>query len=807
MTVADKYTRLSRLYAVASGINEAIVRIPEERRLYDEACRIAVEQGGLMMAWAALLDAATGVLQPVASAGKNEGYVQAIRVTISGEEPQGQGPAGEAFRTGCPAVCNDIAAEPSRFASRTEALERGYRSCAAFPLKQSGAPCGVFVVYSGEVRYFNDEELRLLAGLADNFSFAIESRLKEEERARVEAQLRASESRLRALIDNEPECVKTVSAAGRLIEINPAGLRMVRATSAAELVGARVEDFVHPQDRASYLRLHQDVLSGVAGRLEFRGLCVDGTVVWMDTHAVPLAAPGGGDTCALYVTRDVTVQKESREKLLHSQALLAMASRLGRIGAWAVEADRGAVTWSDELGAICETPPGFSPCSLAEATGFIAPEHREPVSRVLGACLAQGTPFDVELEILTAAGRRVWVRSIGEAVRDAGGRVLRVQGALQDVSERKLAESEIRQLAQRLVTTVESVTDAFITVDRAWRFTYVNREAERLMKRPRQELLGQRMWDTHPEARNTPFEAAYAKAMHENQSVEVEAYFAPLGAWLEVRVYPSHQGLTIYFRDVSERRRVQEEILRLNGELEQRVRRRTAQLELANGELEAFSYSVAHDLRAPLAAIGGFAHVLEQEIAGTRSDKARHYLARIREGVRQTGEMIDAVLSLAGLSRAELRWEPVDLAEMARSAFDDCRRHDPQRAVVLHVQEPLPAQGDSRLLRLVMDNLVGNAWKFSAHSAPTEITVGSAPDADGQTVYFVRDNGVGFDMAYAGNLFGAFQRLHSQAEFAGTGIGLANVRRITSRHSGRIWAESAPGRGATFFFTLGDEAA
>jgi signal transduction histidine kinase len=175
----------------------------------------------------------------------------------------------------------------------------------------------------------------------------------------------------------------------------------------------------------------------------------------------------------------------------------------------------------------------------------------------------------------------------------------------------------------------------------------------------------------------------------------------------------------------------------------------------------------------------------------------------MRAGLRQTHEMIDAMLALSQLSRAELRSVDVDLAPMARAAFENLRTQEPREAT-LHLQPALPARGDPRLLQLVLDNLLSNAWKFSAHQPQPEIGVGSEPGKDGETVFFVRDNGVGFDMEYAGKLFGAFQRLHSQSEFPGTGVGLANVWRIVTRHGGRIWARSAPGEGATFYFTRGE---
>lgn len=689
MLAAEKIRRLNRLYAVSSGINEAIVRVPHERQLYAEACRIAVERGEFVMAWVGVNDPARGMLVPAARWGRDDGYVDAVRISTDPREREGLGPGGTAFRSGVPAVCNDIESDGQHFAFRQEALARGYRSCAAFPLKQEGRPVAVFFVYSAMPLYFDGDELALLTSLAENFSFAMEARAENAQRLRMEQALRASEARLRAVIDNEPECVKSVSLAGELLDINRAGLDMIEAPDAGAVLGRRVLDFVHPDDRGAYRELHEQISAGCSGRLQLRAMGLRGKVLWMETHGVPLHAEDGSVASVLYVTRDVTQQHASMERQQHQQALLAMASRLGRLGAWEVEWPSRAVTWSDELCVIHEVPPGYSP-SYREALDFCAPEYREAVASAFDACVGQGTPFDLELEIVTASGNRLSVRSIGEAARAADGRIERVQGAFQDVSDSKLA---------------------------------------------------------------------------------------------------------------------QQEILRLNSELEQRVRQRTAQLEMANQELNAFAYSVAHDLRAPLAAIGGFGQALHREIAPGAGDRARHYLERMREGVTRTSEMIDALLSLAQLSRTELRWEEVDLSAMAHAAARACRESEPARDAQVRIQPGMRARGDPRLLQLVLDNLVGNAWKFTARSTRAEIAVASETGPEGEATYCVRDNGVGFDPAYASNLFGAFQRLHAQSEFAGSGIGLANVRRIIARHAGRVWADSKPGEGAAFYFTLGSEPA
>lgn len=244
-----------------------------------------------------------------------------------------------------------------------------------------------------------------------------------------------------------------------------------------------------------------------------------------------------------------------------------------------------------------------------------------------------------------------------------------------------------------------------------------------------------------------------------------------------------------------------DEILLLNSELEDRVRRRTVQLEVANQALEAFSYSVSHDLRAPLKTIDGFSHLLERAVTGKTGEKEKHYLNRIRAGVRYMGELIDGLLSLAQLSRDTLQFSQVDLSALARRIVQECREREPHRQAEICIQDALVATGDQRLLGVVMQNLLSNAWKFTSKRELTRIEIGGTTNAGNEAVYFVKDNGAGFDMAYAEKLFGTFERLHSPSDFEGTGIGLATVKRVIDRHGGRVWAESKVDDGAIFYFT------
>ena len=376
---------------------------------------------------------------------------------------------------------------------------------------------------------------------------------------------------------------------------------------------------------------------------------------------------------------------------------------------------------------------------------------------------------------------------------------------------REGAETENR--TRRMATVVRDSNDAITIQDFEGRITAWNRGAELMYGYGEEEALqmsiGRLTASGKVEEQNDFTRRLLAGekiSSFETQRVTKDGRL--LDVWLTVTKLVDDAGKVIGIasteRDITERKRAVEEVHKLNANLEQRVIDRTAALEAANKELEAFSYSVSHDLRAPLRAMDGFSMALLEDCAGRLDGASQDHLRRIRAGSQRMAELIDDLLNLSQVTRTEMRRERLDLTALAEEIGAELQRAHPDRKVKSVVAPALTADADARMLRIVLNNLLDNAWKFTSKHEQACIEVG-AREQDGQRVFFVRDNGAGFDMAYAGRLFGAFQRLHSTQEFEGTGIGLAIVQRIIHRHGGRVWAEGAVGQGATVYFTLGKE--
>lgn len=425
--------------------------------------------------------------------------------------------------------------------------------------------------------------------------------------------------------------------------------------------------------------------------------------------------------------------------------------------------------------------------------------------------LEAGVPYEMEFPLRGADGRFRRFLTRAFPLKDSEGRVTRWFGTNTDVSDLFEAQEAVRESESKYRTLFTSMREAFMLIEiifdesgkpKSWRYLDANPAWQANTGIDEKGIIGKTVHEVLPEIESYWIESFGSVAVT-GSPVRLEQYNKDLKRYYLASAFPADAGqVGVLFSDITSRRNAEEEVRRLNAELEQRVQARTAELEVANKELEAFSYSVSHDLRAPLRAIDGFSNAVLKGYLDQLDERGQDYLQRIRAASQRMAKLIDDILGLSRAGRAEMHVQNVDLSAVALDVLEDLRKTQPERRLELDVKPGLVVQGDSHLLRIALDNLLGNAWKFTSGREVAKVEVGSL-ELDGERVYYVRDNGAGFDPTYADKLFSPFQRLHTDQEFPGTGIGLALVQRILRRHGGRIWAESAVDQGATFYFTLG----
>ncbi len=421
-----------------------------------------------------------------------------------------------------------------------------------------------------------------------------------------------------------------------------------------------------------------------------------------------------------------------------------------------------------------------------------APETRSTFERDAGV-VRQGSAL-IETINCRRDGSRFPVEVNARMVRLGGGEFF--LAIVRDVTDRKKADEALIRSEARFRSTLDSLMEGGEVIGFDWRYLYVNDTAEKHARLPRESMLGKRLMDVHPGIEGSELFDAMRRSMENRTPVAVETRFVyPDGsaAWFDVRIQPVQEGIFVLSVDTTERKRYE-------NALEERVRERTSQLEAANSELESFAYSVSHDLRAPLRGIDGWSTALLEDYGDVLDEKARKYLDRVRSEAQHMGSLIDDLLQLSRVTRGELRRQQVDITALARSVADRLLEEQPGRDIEFRIEPRLIGSGDRRLLEVALTNLLSNSVKFTARRDRALVEVG-AVELDGERAFFVRDNGVGFEMKFAAKLFAPFQRLHKASEFPGTGIGLATVQRVVHRHGGRIWAESEVDRGAVFYFT------
>jgi PAS domain S-box-containing protein len=854
--------RANRALRAVNACNQVLVRATDEQELLRAICQAIVTEGGYRLVWVGMAehDKARSI-RPAAQAGFETGYVESLRLSWADNE-RGRGPTGRAIRTGRLAVCRDMATDPDFAPWRADAVKRGYASSMVLPLKSDGETFGALSIYAVEPDAFDAEEERLLTSLAEDLAFGMSSLRNREERRRFEQALHSASTYNRKLIEASPDPLVAIGSDGKITDVN-AATEAATGRSRPELIGTDFSDYFTEPERAR--AGYKQVFREGAVRdypLDLRGR--DGRVTPVLYNASVYRDDRGNVAGVFAAARDVTERRRAEDEIRRINAELEqrVAERTAELAAserrfHGIYDTAPVSIWQQDWSEVIAAVDRLRADGVGDFAGHFR-DHPDFVREALqGVRILDMNAYTLEMfgardkEELRASLATVfrapdtYAGFVGELIALTGGeRVYRAEMALNrvdgtvthglkvmsfpapgaggqvlvsvtDITAQKSAEEALRRSEEQYRRLFDTTPQGVVYQDAAGKIISMNPAAVRILGKTPAEFLGSSsVEEEHGTIREdgSPFPGLEHPAMVAlrtgrqlaNVIMGVHNPCERAHRWISVQAVPlfrpgadaPYQVYTV-FDDITERKGNEDRIRRLNEELQVRA----GQLAVANKELEAFAYSVSHDLRAPLRSIDGFSRILLEEYRDRLDAEGRDALGRVCAATQRMDRLIDDLLTLSRVTRSEMRLQTVDMSRLAREVLHDLREREPDRTIEGKIAEGLSARADRNLMRVVLENLLGNAWKFTSGRTPASIEFG-ATERERPRVFFVRDNGAGFDMAYAGKLFGAFQRLHRADEFPGTGIGLATVQRILHRHGGRIWAEAAPEKGATFFFTL-----
>ncbi len=628
----------------------------------------------------------------------------------------------------------------------------------------------------------------------------------------AEETLRKSEERYRSLIIATAQVVWTTDANGQVLEDMPSW-REYTGQSYDEIKGSGWAGALHPDDRARTIEVWSRALENRSlYETYYRMRRSDGEYRLMVARGTPITEADGSIREWVGTCTDITEKKRAEEALQVSEKRYRMLFDTIDEGFCIVE-----MIFDEHERPVdyrfLEVNPSFEKqTGLVGAQGKrmreLAPQHEEFWFETYGKIALTGEP--ARFQNLAEQLHR-WYDVYAFRFGEPENRQVAI--LFNDITERRRTEEALRESEEKFRLLVDSAQDyAIVMLGTDGRVASWNEGAQRMKGYTASEIIGKHFSCFYPEddvrdgKPELELKIASETGRFEDEGLRVRKDGSHFQANVVINAIRDKSGKLRGFskitRDITERKQAEDEIKKLNEDLEKRVVERTTELTAVNKELEAFTYSVSHDLRAPLRHIHGFVDLLVQTSGQNLDEKGKRYLATISKAASQMGNLVDDLLTFSRMGRTEIKKHTIDLENMVYGVIDEMKYELRERDIEWKVGGLAPVYGDPSLLRLVMVNLIANAAKFTRQRDKAVIEIGSYTEAGGEDVVYVKDNGVGFDMRYVDKLFGVFQRLHSIEEFEGTGIGLANIRRIISRHGGRTWAEGAIGTGAAFYFSL-----
>ncbi len=634
---------------------------------------------------------------------------------------------------------------------------------------------------------------RMTADLKAVTASKIDLEKEIEERKKAEEALRESHQRLKKVLEAETVGVMFWDlTTGRMTDANDTFLNLMGYSRSEVEAGELTWKKLTPSEyvEASLAELRKVQAIGRIGPYEKECFRKDGMRQWLVFAGSSL----GNNQCVEFCV-DISARKQAEDALKQAEQRLSAHLESSPTAIIEFDPQFRVIRWSKEAERIFGwTAEEIMGRAISEIK-WVYHDDVEEVARVSEGFSAGTEPFGLNVNRnYRKDGSVIWCEWYNSSIYDSSEKLVSVLSQVLDVTERKRAEEAVRQSEEKLSAIINAVDDSIWLFGPDDTILAANETAARRLNLSPAALVGEKFTDYI-----APQLAATRRAKLEEvfstgkplEFVDERAGFVFRHGFYPVRDSAGKVAAVASFsRDITERKKA-----------EQALQRYTQELEAANKELEAFSYSVSHDLRAPLRHIKGFSEILLEDHADRLDEEGRRYLGMLRSGSQKMEELIEALLGLSRVARADMRHQSVDLSQLADSITAELQEQQPDRQAEFVIEPGLTASGDRQLLGIMLGNLLSNAWKFTSGRPIARIEFG-VTQRDGQHVYYVKDNGAGFDMAYADKLFGPFQRLHNEKEFPGTGIGLATVQRVIHRHGGRVWGEGEIDKGATFYFTL-----